>query len=160
MLIPWLTIPIIACALTHGDTNLPRDNRDELARIEAQAFLDADAPGSSFMDVVAISYVETRFNPTGSESDRRRGYWGVMQIECSECSRETQQTLLDPYKNILFGAGLLRRRGSIAAFYYGSVPRNPHGRRAVRRYERLVHRARGIMFRRLESCRDTILGGE
>lgn len=158
-MLEWLTVPIIACALTHGDTNLPRDNRDELARIEAQAFLDADAPGSSFMDVLAIAYTETRFNPTGSDGDRRRGYWGVMQIECSRCGNHLQQTLLDPRKNILFGAGLLRRRGSVGAFYWGSRPTSARGRRRVRHYERLVHRARGIMYARLTECRDVFSNG-
>jgi len=76
----WITAAIVACSLLRGDHNVPMANRDEIAHAEAVAFMAAVQPHLSLDLLLGVGYVESRFNPTGSQRDRDNGVFGVMQL--------------------------------------------------------------------------------
>lgn len=78
----WVTAGVVACALMRRDNNLPVENRQEVANVEAQAFLDAAEvhPHFELSLLLAVGYVESRFAPGGSQQDRDLGMWGVYQL--------------------------------------------------------------------------------
>lgn len=77
---PWITVAIVACAITHGDNNIPAADRDRVSEIEARAFIAAVMPHVSLRTLLAVAYTESRFGPEGSQHDRDNAVWGVMQI--------------------------------------------------------------------------------
>jgi len=76
----WITAAVVACAIARGDVNIPRPDRAEVARVEAEAFVVAATEHVTLRTLLAVGHVESRFNPSGSQRDRDGGVWGVMQI--------------------------------------------------------------------------------
>lgn len=168
-MMPWITVAIVACAIVHGDNNIPMVDRDRIATIEAQAFVRATTTHVPLLTLLAVGYVESRFSPTGSQRDRARGWWGVMQIAEHHPTPEIRNQLLDPEWNIAHAARMLETAwerahaghhsravtaGWEGAYYWGSVPTTR--RRALRRYfhyVRLIRRGERVMLHRLERCR-------
>lgn len=175
----WVTIGIVTCSLLLRDNNLPREQRGQVARIEAEAFLTNVRPHIALETLLAIAYVESRFNPLGSQTDRDHAMWGVMQLSdpavvcrgrrghddprrCSAAIAARRALLLDPATNIRLGAAQLAWRWRqnqhagalwVGAYYWGSVPPNPRSNLRFMAYVRRVHSAERIMRARLARCR-------
>lgn len=160
---PWITVAIVACAIVHGDNNIPMIDRDRIATIEAQAFVQAATSHVPLLTLLAGGYVESRFSPTGSQRDRDNGWWGVMQIAepslrcwgrtrhddpafCTPEQLEARGRLLDPAWNIAHAARMLEtawerahaghRSRAVTAGWPGAYYWGsvPTRRRALRRY--------------------------
>jgi hypothetical protein len=76
----WITVAIVACAILRGDHNVPMTNREQIANAEAVAFMAAVQPHLSLDLLLGVGYVESRFNPNGSQTDRNNGVFGVLQL--------------------------------------------------------------------------------
>ena len=159
-------VEIVTCAILGHGHHLPVENRADVARVEAEAFVAAVQPHVSLELLLAVGYTESRFGPTGSAADIRSHHYGVMQIFCaSDC-----ESYLDPATNIRRGAVLLARRWQqvhsihqrpralaawVGAYWWGSVPATRR-RRVVREWYRYAGRVRAnqqTMHSRFVRCR-------
>lgn len=77
-----LTAARLACAILAGDHNLHHEpDPHATAMVEAEAFIANAQPHVPTLTIAAVAFTESRFSPTGSETDRDQGMWGVMQID-------------------------------------------------------------------------------
>jgi soluble lytic murein transglycosylase-like protein len=164
---------VIVCVLAMRPSHAPPAQREAIA----QAFLANVQPHVPLDLLLAVGYVESRWNPTGSRADRERGMFGVMQLfaptlvchdrvgrpnerRCTRAQREARERMLDPSINVRRGATLLEHRWRlnhhghardwVGAYTVGSVP-DPITP-TFARYVLAVHRARGLVRSWAREC--------
>ena len=165
------TLAAVLCVLAHRGTHAPAEARETIAH----AFLSAEGGAAPLDLLLTVGYVESRWSPTGSRTDRDHGVFGVMQLSrpdlvcrdrrgrpderrCSPAQREARERVLDVATNVRIGAGLLRTlwgrfRGNpdwFGAYYVGSVPAGPS--EAFAGYVRRVRAWRGVIRGWLREC--------
>lgn len=180
------TLAVVACAILAPHSHA---RTEEIARIEAQAFIEAATPHVPLETLLGVAWAESRFGPDGSQTDRDLGVWGVMQLlapelrcfnrrghddprRCSPDVLRRRVALLDPATNITLGAAQLEHRRRqwrhhtyaslwVGAYYVGSIPHTagPAFGQFLR-YARRVRIAESFMRARLEQCRSAESSGE
>jgi len=116
-------LSVVVCVLSMRPSHAPPAQREEIAR----AFIANVQPHVSLELLLAVGYVESRWNPTGSALDRARGMFGIMQLfeprlvcrnrwgrpnerRCTEVQTLERERILDPAVNVRRGALLLEHR--------------------------------------------------